>query len=164
MIASSSGSAQSIFHCINDKNGRIVHRVDVCKSNETLAPIPDDNTVLVFAASETFLGDGTGDGNPVGSLWAHEHCQRLANTAGHDGIFYAWVSNTVLTPANKFLLSSGPWVRVDGVRVALDFDDLTDDSLLAPIDRTEFGVSITPQPIWTGTDEMGQATLDDCDG
>ena len=55
-----------------------------------------------------------------------------------------------------------PYLRVDGVRVADDWTDLTDSSLQAPINVDEFG---QPSPFgfpWTATSANGTPLSDHC--
>ena len=139
-----------------------------CKGNQqqiTLAtgdsePEPED-TRLVFVTSDAYEGD-------LGGLrGADGICQSHADSAGLDGTFRAWLSDSVSSPATDptFYKHDGPYVRVDGATVAASWDDLTDATLLARIEVDETGGhplkqaiesgSSTIIRIWTNTSSTG---------
>ena len=60
----------------------------------------------------------------------------LAENAGLTGTFLAWNSTDSDSPADRFFKSNDPYVRVDGVRVAQDYTDLTDGELDEILDAT----------------------------
>lgn len=78
-------------------------------------------------------------GDLAGIAGADAHCQTLATTAGLTGTFKAWLSDGTSSPSARFTRSTVPYMRVDGVLVANNWSDLTDGSLLAPINITEQG-------------------------
>jgi hypothetical protein len=122
----------------------------------------------VFLSSMTFTGDLEGiDG-------ADAACQVLADDAGLGGTWMAWLSTAGSSPDLDFTHNDGPYVLVDGTRIADDWDDLTDGMLQNPIELDEYG---DPGPlsdricsgldtwVWTGTRESGVAGgADDCSG
>jgi cysteine-rich repeat protein len=124
----------------------------------------------VFVTSEIFTG-ALG-----GIMGAHNKCQTAANAAGLPGKFLAWLSTAESSPAQEFVKSAVPYIRVDGVVVAKDWDDLTDGSLTAPISLSETGLepnagmhgcALQDVPIvWTNTNEqgVGQRVYGDCGG
>ncbi len=61
-----------------------------------------------------------------------------------------------------------PYVRPDGVRVAVNWDDLTDGTLLNPITVTASGLTLTSTQdagTWTNTAASGATYLaNDCQG
>ena len=97
-------------------------------------PAPEQMPV-VFITSEVFRG------NLGGIAGADAHCQRLAENAGLHGTYRAWLSDSQSSPAAdpSFFKSPNGYVRVDGVKVAATWDDLTDGALLAAIEVDENG-------------------------
>ena len=77
--------------------------------------------------------------------------------------FQAWLSTSTSEPADatNFYHHDGPYVRIDGVMVAVNWDDLTDGTLLQPIEVDEQGgrpgIDPNSQLVWTGTDADGTA-------
>jgi hypothetical protein len=123
-------------------------------------PTPDAEVIevqLVFVTSTTHRGDFGGVEG------ADALCMERAGAAGLEGTFRAWLS-TVDTPVTERLTQgTAPYVRVDGVQVAADWDGLTAGSLEVPIDLDESGV---PQfgDVWTGTLPDGTSYADgDCE-
>ena len=111
---------------------------------------------LVFLTSEAFNGDLEGDG---GLDAADGICQRLADDADLPGAYKAWLSTAQASPSTRFTPAEVPYRRVDGVKVADSYDDLTTEKtggtyLAAPINVTESGETIpnASQPAaWTFT-------------
>lgn len=119
---------------------------------------------LVFVTSESFSGTEVGGG--LGALGGDAHCQRLANAAGHQGRYLAWLSDDTTSPLARFTQSEYRYRLIDGTVVADDFADLTDGQLAAPIALDEYGViqvSVAEGP-WTGTLSSGAAASDNCTG
>jgi hypothetical protein len=94
----------------------------------------------VFLTSELFTAD------LGGATGADRKCQTLADLAGLGGTYEAWLSDQYSSPSSRFTRATVPYVRVDGVIVANDWNDLTDLTLAAPIDVTELG---TAPPVGT---------------
>ncbi len=92
---------------------------------------------FVFVTSTLQYGDMNG------LAGADAECNELAEAAGLPGTYMAWLSTNQMngTPATRFLQSSVPYVRVDGVKVADDWADLTDGSLDAQINKTELNAA-----------------------
>jgi hypothetical protein len=112
---------------------------------------------IAFVTSQSFTGN-------FGGITAGDAlCQNAATAAGLTGTFFAWLSDSTGTsPNSRFLHHPGPYVRTDGVLIATSYADLTDGSLLNPIDADEFGTLIPSHAagdpaddMWTGTDELG---------
>ncbi len=95
-------------------------------------------------------------GNLGGLEGADAICNQLADAAGLTGPYMAWLSDTTGSPSTRFDQSPGPYVRVDGVIVADDWDDLTDGSVdnLPNIDENG---SVAGDFMWTGTNTDGTA-------
>jgi len=90
-------------------------------------------------------------------------CQARASAAGwaNASVFKAWLSNS-LVDAQERILSTGPWVRPDGVIVATDKTDLLDGILFTGISQDEFGNYAGSNRVWTGTAIAGLRTLENC--
>ena len=75
------------------------------------------------------------------------------------------MSGSLGTPVTTFAQFQGPYVRVDGVKVADSFADLTDTTIDAPISVTETGADLASLgfvPVWTGTNSLGNAQGTNC--
>ncbi|MEO2169675.1 MAG: serine hydrolase domain-containing protein, partial [bacterium] len=81
-------------------------------------------------------------------------CQAKADGAGLVGTFRAWLSRDGLTASDRLLHANVPYVRTDGVQVADNWADLTDETLDAAIslDQNQDPVSGLA---WTGTRSNG---------
>jgi len=111
-------------------------------------------------ANVVFVTSATGTGN-LGS-WAeasgktyiaagHAICQNLADAAGLQGEFKAWLSDPDLDAKGRLVRSAEAYVRVDGARVAYNWTDLTTPPYLEnPISINEQGLPNASQ-VWTGT-------------
>jgi hypothetical protein len=98
----------------------------------------------VFITSQVF------NGNLGGLSGADAKCQAAADAAGLGGSYQAWLSDEDNSPATRFATHfSGPYVLVDGTRIADSWTDLiTSTSFGQPplqhaIDQTELGTSAT---------------------
>lgn len=113
---------------------------------------------IVFVTSQKFNAD-------LGGLEGGDaKCQAAAEAACLPGEYKAWLSDETAEPDTRFVQASVPYLRVDGTMVALNYADLTDGRLEAPIARDEYG---QPGPetvplgtcgqglVWTGTDPDG---------
>ena len=91
-------------------------------------------------------------------------CASEAADAGLAGEFRAWLSTLEVAAADRLMQSSVPYERVDGTRIADDWDDLTDGSLQAIINLDASGLE-RGGDVWTGTLPDGLPYADsDCDG
>jgi hypothetical protein len=100
--------------------------------------------------------------NLGGIAGADAICAAQALAAGLEGEFKAWLSTITSPVAGRLTPSSGPYVLVDGTRVADDWNDLVDGSILAPINLDANGMFRSGE-IWTGTLETGDSYLgSDC--
>jgi len=98
--------------------------------------------------------------NLGGIAGADAICAAQATEAGLDGVFKAWLSTIGSPVADRVTQSVGPYVLVDGTRVANDWDDLVDGSILAPINLDASGVERAGE-VWTGTLASGASYPDD---
>jgi hypothetical protein len=106
-------------------------------------------------------------GNLGGLAGADQKCQDRADAAGLSGTYKAWLSaaGPGNSAAERLTHATGPYVRVDGVQVAANWNDLVDGTLAAPISITESGApALTTTSVWTGTTPSGGSSGNDCAG
>lgn len=117
------------------------------------SPTPIGESYRVFVTS-TFYNANLG-----GLSGADAKCQERANTAGLGGIWKAWLSDGTVSASSRLVHSSDPYVRLDGVVIADNWDDLTDGNLDNPIRVDEKGnllsSSIFYAKVWTNTKPDG---------
>jgi cysteine-rich repeat protein len=88
---------------------------------------------FVFMTSKDYSG-------AMGGLaGADGECQSLAKSAKLPGTYLAWLGDQKEPPAVRMKKADVPYIRTDFKIVALNWTDLTDGDLAAPIDRTELG-------------------------
>jgi len=68
--------------------------------------------------------------------------------------YMAWVSTSVVQPADRMYHARGPYVLVNGQQVAANWDALTSGTLEHPINVTEQSETVDVA-VWTGTDITG---------
>ncbi len=73
------------------------------------------------------------------------------------GTYLAWLSDGTDSPDSRFTKSSGPYVLPDGTKVAEDYADLTDGSILRPINLNSDGNQLGLQIFWADTNADGTA-------
>lgn len=108
---------------------------------------------VAFLSSEAYTGDLGGlDG-------ADSKCQQLADAANLSGTFKAWLSDAAESAAERLTHSDVPYVTPGdpGYVIADNWADLTDGSLAQAISYDEDGNLNEFAPVWTGTDQFGQA-------
>jgi hypothetical protein len=88
---------------------------------------------LVFVTSQVY------NGNLGGLAGADALCQKLATQTLRPGTFKAWLSSTATSAAQRLTHSTGPYVLVNGTRVAANWAGLTSGTLLSAINLTETG-------------------------
>lgn len=142
----------------------------------TLKPSPkpqqDNYPLRVFVTSEVYEGDL---GNLAG---ADRKCQDLANQAGLEGLFTAWLSNDNVSARDRFHTKDQPYFLISkegtasAQRIARDFGDLTDGDLENLISVDEHGSVLCDESMrhsesaaaWTGTSCSGEGlTTHNCD-
>jgi hypothetical protein len=114
-------------------------------------PIPAHK--VVFVTSVSYAGAGLG-----GLAAADQHCQTLANNAGIQGVFKAWLSDSTQSVNNRFAQADQVYERLDGVPVAQSYGELVSGTLLNPIIVNEKGVYYFGF-VWTGTNADGTTAL-----
>lgn len=111
--------------------------------------------VLAFITSTSYdadLGDTSG---------ADSKCQARADAAGLPGTYQAWIAATAGTdPQSTFTKSTTvPYGTVTGVKIADDWNDLTDGSIDNPINVDEDGSTVSGGTLaWTNV--LTDGTLD----
>jgi len=110
-------------------------------------------------AKTAFVSSSTQAGNLGGLAGGDAICQGLADAASLGGTYKAWLSDSTASPATRFVPWNVSYERVDGVRIADNWADLTDGTLAAPISVTETGAVVSGQTVQTGTDPQGLGVL-----
>jgi hypothetical protein len=117
-------------------------------------PAADPNQRTVFVTSASFKS------NLGGLTGADDKCQAEADgptSIVPAGTYWAWLSDGTDSPDTRFTKSSHPYVLPDGTKIAEDFTDLTDGSILHAINIDPTGQPIGYQQYWTGTNADGTA-------
>lgn len=121
--------------------------------------LPGASSNLVFITGQSFSS------NLGGISGADAICQDAAEAAGIEGTFRAWIAAAGVGPADTWIQSPDPYVRVDGVTVADNWADLTDGTLSAAINVDESGSMSFAEFAWTGVLTTGAASpVDSCAG
>lgn len=120
---------------------------------------------LVFpqtAGKKVFVTSTIYDGNLGGLSGADAKCQARALAAGlaNPTSFKAWISDSS-TDAISRLTSNGPWVKIDGFKVADSKADLSDGAIFTSINQNESGNYMIYQ-VWTGTIGAGTKAGNTC--
>jgi hypothetical protein len=108
-------------------------------------------------AKVIFVTSGSYQGDFGGLAGADAICQ--ASSALLGGTFKAWLSDTYTSAADRLTHAVGHYVDVNGVKIADDWNDLTDGTIDNPISVNENGVSDTNLEVWTGTHTDGTSYL-----
>lgn len=118
--------------------------------------------VIVFPPKKIFTTSGTYDGNLGGITGADSICQTTASQAGLSGTYKVWLGDDTQNPFNYLPHNEGKYTLVDGTVIANDWQDLTDNSILVPINKDERGSVISDATMlaWTGTPEAGDTRPD----
>ncbi len=106
----------------------------------------------VFVTSVSFKG------NLGGLAGADDKCQAQADGPASivpSGTYLAWLSDGTDSPSTRFTKSTHPYMLPDGTKIAEDFADLTDGSILHTINIGPTGKPLGLQKIWTGTNADG---------
>jgi hypothetical protein len=117
------------------------------------APVSNErNEKTVFVTSERFKG------NLGGLKGADDKCQAQADAPASivpSGTYLAWLSDGTDSPNTRFTKSSHPYLLPDGTRIAENYTDLTDGSILHFINIDPTGKTVGQNLFWTGTNEDG---------
>jgi hypothetical protein len=87
-----------------------------------------------------------------GLAGADDACQLHAESAGLEGEFKAWLATDTQWPDNRMTHFAGGYRLPSGTLVAESWTDLTDGSLLHPIDETELSASLPGELICAGNE------------
>lgn len=130
--------------------------------------LPPPSYKIVFITSKEYTGNlgGVSGGDAI--------CQSLATAAGLKGRYKAWLSSEFtappVSPSTTFTRSKLPYKLRNGKVVANNWSSLESGSLMAPINITETGSSLTLSPgynsglAWTGTTTKGTLATPTCHG
>lgn len=164
----------------SQRKGKAKNKTTICHNGQTIdvsnralkahlkhgdqkGPCPAPPACGTGAPCRVFVTSTTHKGDFGGLTAADDICQQQAQAANLPGTYKAWLSDSANSPDTRFVKSPGPYHLVDGTKVADNYADLTDDSLDAVIDRTEFGQAVSmPFECWTFTDSDG-GTFDGSD-
>lgn len=108
----------------------------------TPTPVPPLPTPTPRNFKYVFVSTSTHDGNLGGLSGADAICQQDADNGGVPGTYKAWLSDSTTSPnlsppSRLFTHADIAYKRYyDGVKVAYNWSDLTDGTLVAPIDLT----------------------------
>ncbi|MCB9665036.1 MAG: putative metal-binding motif-containing protein [Alphaproteobacteria bacterium] len=133
-----------------------------CSGGDVPCPPPTQiKRVFYLPAARLAARAGTAEGGFGGLLAADAACRAEAQAAGLPGAgvangYRAFLCGDNLSAANRLTHATAPYVTTAGTVVANDWNDLTDFSLLAPINRDAFG-AVVGGPAWTGCSPQGFA-------
>jgi len=112
----------------------------------------DQHEKTVFVTSISF------NGNLGGLTGADDKCQAQADGPASvvpSGTYLAWLSDGTDSPDTRFTKSAHPYILPNGTKIAEDFTDLTDGSILHAIDIDTTGEPVGLKEFWTGTNADG---------
>ena len=130
--------------------------------NKLLTMIPAAAVLTAFAGpayadqhgKTVFLTIASFNGNLGGLTGADEKCQAEADGPASivpSGTYLAWLSDETGSPVTRFNKSALPYILPDGTKIAEDFTDLTDGSILHLIDIDTAGNRDVRDRFWSGT-------------
>lgn len=139
---------------------------DAGEANGTGVPASEDGVACEsacrFLANVVFVSRTVYTGKEVdGITGAHGHCKELATNAGLDNAdnFKAFISAVGFTPAGHFVHSDIPYVRLDGIRIADNWNDLIQNGPSSGLFVTETKDQLMNGKLWTGTAPDGTMYL-----
>ena len=112
----------------------------------------DPNEKTVFITKESFKS------NLGGLTGADVKCQAEADDPASivpSGTYLAWLSDGTDSPDTRFTKSSHPYILPNGKKIAEDYTDLTDGSILHTINIDSTGQSLGWQQFWSSTNSDG---------
>ncbi len=110
---------------------------------------------IVFALSTIHTGDLDDDNSGSGLDDADLRCQNDANANSLPGNYVAWLSDAGAAASARVTQFAGPFVMPDKSRIADDYADLTDGTILVSINIGADGNVVPPGQVWTGTTSAG---------
>ncbi len=116
-----------------------------------------------FEARVVFLSSEEYNGKMGGLAGADLKCQTLAKAfdAERYHTYRAWLSDSVSDPDSTFVHGDTPYVLLNGVVIADNYDDLIQDGPLPGITITDTYQAIGDVPVWTHTSQGGTKIPDD---
>ena len=123
----------------------------------------DQHEKTVFITSAKFKG------NLGGLAGADDKCQAEADGPASivpSGTYLAWLSDGTDSPDTRFTKSAHPYMLLDGTKIAENYTDLTDGSILHAINIDSTGKALGLRKFWTGTNADGTSSdhVVTCDG
>jgi hypothetical protein len=115
-------------------------------------PAADPDEKTVFITSTSF------NSNFGGLAGADGKCQAQADSPASivpSGTYMAWLSDGTDSPDTRFTKSSHPYVLPDETKIAEDYTDLTDGSILHVINIDPTGQILGWQQFWSSTNSDG---------
>ena len=112
----------------------------------------DSNEKTVFVTKASFTS------NMGGLVGADAKCQAEADDPASivpSGTYFAWLSDGTNSPDTRFKKSSHPYLLPDGTKIAENYTDLTDGSILHAINLGPTGVTFGYHKYWTDTKPDG---------
>lgn len=108
-------------------------------------------------AKRVFISSQTYNGNLGNLTGADSKCQSLANNAGLNSSWKAWLSSTTISTSSRMNQSSLPYVLVNGqTKIADNWSSLIDGNLDNPILLSETGQNLGSNlRVWTNTTSNG---------
>jgi len=125
-------------------------------SDEPYDPVPTPAVVPTFY--RVFVTSTQYNGNLGGLAGADAKCQARADAADLNGTWKAWLSNSVTSASSRLDHSIVPYKLLNDVSIATNWDDLTDGSLLTPINRTELNTEVGYSTVFTYTNIDGNSS------
>ena len=175
-----SGALGGFGRSTDTKSGWSYVAFNTCAINQSLFCIQTDQGEALpdykiqgkkaFVTSEVGNGnlgswqDAVNAGQSSGGIAAGDAiCKARASAAGltNSNSFKAWLSDSSINAKDRFT-SDGPWVRVDGVKVANNLADLIDGEIFTSITLTENGNYRSGTRSFTGTNASGLNTTMNC--
>lgn len=109
-------------------------------------------SIVIPARKVSFVTSAGYNGNLGGLNGADARCVTRATAAGLTGAgnFKAWLSTGAVNAVERFAAGNGPWVRLDGAKVAAGASVLAGGSILTTLSVDESGANRALN-VWTGT-------------
>lgn len=140
----------------------------LCMQVGTGPALPAHATSGKIAFVTSVYGDGnlagwSDAGGATGINAGDNICKARAASAGlsNSDKFKAWLSDSTTNAIDR-LSYTGPWVRIDGVKIADSKTDLTDGTIFSSISQTENGDYVGNVWVWTGTLQSGNVSAGHC--
>ena len=120
--------------------------------NNCVSPMPTGPFSYFFLTDTAWMGGDLG-----GLSGADAKCQAQASSAGLAGTYKAWLSGATTSAYDRLTHNAGPYVLVDGTKVADDWADFTDGSFDNPLNKTAAGSTVVSAGtyVWTGSTSAG---------